>query len=309
MKFTIAICTYNRAPLLEKTLQRLADVLAADPHLPEVEVVVVNNNSRDHTDEVIARMAAVLPLRRVFQSLQGLSHARNAAVEAAQGDFILWTDDDVLVDDGWVQAYAQGVQAHPKALVFGGPVRPWFEAPPPQWLTDNWLALANAYAVRDLGDRLIPLDIATGAVPFGANYGVRTDVQRKYLYDPKLGKTGNVTLLGEESVVIDAILKNDGPGYWLPAAQVRHWVPKERMEEAYIRDYFFGAGRTHARVDGGPGFGVLMPRWRYRRMAELWWAQFSARVLGRADYMKRLSLYCYDQGYRSEKRASGLVGG
>jgi len=305
MKFTIAICTYNRADLLEKTLLRLAETLAPGTNPPEVEVVVVNNNSRDHTDVVIERMAPRLPLRRVFQPLQGLSNARNAAVEAARGDFIVWTDDDVLVADGWVQAYARGVQSYPQGLVFGGPVQPWFEVEPPQWLTDNWAALSNAYAVRDLGDRPMPLDIASGAVPFGANYAVRTDVQRKYPYDPKLGKTGSVTLLGEESVVIDAILKNDGPGYWLPDAQVRHWLPKERMQEAYIRDYFFGAGRTHARVDGEPGFGRLMPRWRYRRLAELWWAQFSARLLGRPDYMKKLSLYCYDQGYRNEKRQQG----
>ena len=62
------------------------------------ELLVVNNNCTDKTDEVIARHSEVLPLRRLLELKPGLSNARNCAVEAAQGQLLIWTDDDVLVD-------------------------------------------------------------------------------------------------------------------------------------------------------------------------------------------------------------------
>ena len=93
MLITIAICTYNRADSLSRTLQSLAAMRL--PPRVDWEVVVVNNNSTDHTDAVIASFSGSrLPIRREFEPRRGLSRARNRAVDTADGDYILWTDDD-----------------------------------------------------------------------------------------------------------------------------------------------------------------------------------------------------------------------
>ena len=55
----------------------------------EWELLVVNNNSSDDTDMVVDNFASLLPVRRVFEKVQGLSNARNAGVRAARGDYIL----------------------------------------------------------------------------------------------------------------------------------------------------------------------------------------------------------------------------
>jgi glycosyltransferase involved in cell wall biosynthesis len=86
------------------------------PRGAEWEILVVNNNCNDNTDEVIASFANRLPVQRVFEATPGHSHARNRAVTEAAGDLIVWTDDDVLVDPNWLTGYAEALPPTPKWL-------------------------------------------------------------------------------------------------------------------------------------------------------------------------------------------------
>src|SRR5262245_59094613 len=105
---SVAICTHNRCESLAYTLQTLA--VQADVDWSQVEVIVVDNNCLDATLEVIDRFAGSLPIRRVAETTQGLSHARNRALAETQGDWIVFTDDDVLLDKGWLHAYQQAFE-------------------------------------------------------------------------------------------------------------------------------------------------------------------------------------------------------
>jgi glycosyltransferase involved in cell wall biosynthesis len=139
------------------------------------EIVVVNNRCTDDTDAVLEWHARRLPLRRVFEDKQGQSHARNAAAVAARGELIVWTDDDVLVDPQWLTEMLAAAHAHPEFSFFGGPIDPWFEHDPPQWLLDNWQAINGAFAFRNLGTEAFEFDVKR--LPYGANYAMRTSVQ------------------------------------------------------------------------------------------------------------------------------------
>jgi glycosyltransferase involved in cell wall biosynthesis len=263
MKLTVAICTWNRCALLAPTLERLRQVRI--PAGVEWECVIVNNNCTDQTDAVIARFAEQLPIHRVFQPVQGLSNARNAAIDAASGDYIIWTDDDVLVDAGWLEAYVDGFRRWPEASVFGGPVKPWFEGSPPQWLVARWRELAGAYAVRDLGNAFIAFDYKTGRVPYGANFAIRSREQRAHRYDPRLGLNGGQVVLGEETAVVRAILDGGGSGWWLPGAEVEHWLPQTRQTVTYLRDHYRGVGRMRNRLSDDPAAALYAkPRWLWR---------------------------------------------
>ena len=101
------------------------------------EVVVVNNNCEDHTDEVIRAFVDRLPIRREFEPERGHSRARNRGVDTAKGDYIVWTDDDVVVDPGWLAAYSRAFRRWPEAALFGGPIIPKFEPPSPKWLAQS----------------------------------------------------------------------------------------------------------------------------------------------------------------------------
>src|SRR5690606_2409380 len=101
---TVAICTWNRSFLLARTLEQLG-ALIVPPGL-RWELLVVDNASSDDTSQVLQGYLGRLPLRVVREERPGLSNARNAAIRAARGEYIIWTDDDVLVAPGWLAAYS-----------------------------------------------------------------------------------------------------------------------------------------------------------------------------------------------------------
>jgi glycosyltransferase involved in cell wall biosynthesis len=260
MRISIAICTWNREDLLDRTLTEMRQLQI--PAGIDWELLVVNNNCSDQTDQVLARHTGRLPLRRLFEPRQGKSHALNAAVAAVRGELILWTDDDVLVDPQWLAAYATAARELPDAAFFGGPIQPWFEAEPPAWLTEAWSQIADAYAFRDLGDQ--PFPIAQDTLLNGANFAIRTDIQRAYPYDTRLGRVGASEVRGEETAMLLSLIDDGHTGYWYPAARVRHFIPHARMTLDYIRRYYFGIGQTAAVTDAAATAGGTHP-WRRAR--------------------------------------------
>src|SRR5260370_36895984 len=62
MLITIGICTFNRAESLRGTLDSLAAMRV--PSDLAWEIVIVNNNCTDHTDDLISQYIRRLPLRR-----------------------------------------------------------------------------------------------------------------------------------------------------------------------------------------------------------------------------------------------------
>ena len=151
MLITVAICTWNRAKFLDATLTQIGK--ARIPAGAEWELIVVNNNSTDETAEVLKKheMHGGLPLRSLFERKQGNAPARNCAMHAARGEFIVWTDDDVLVDAGWLEEMVGAYRRWPQATFFGGTVDPLYEVDPPKWMTQHRTLVEGPFAMRQLG--------------------------------------------------------------------------------------------------------------------------------------------------------------
>ncbi len=269
MHITVAICTWNRCELLRRTLEQFARVTI--PPQVDWELLVVNNNSTDSTDEVIQGFSDRLPIRRLYEPNPGKSQALNLASREATGEYILWTDDDVLVDKNWIAAYCEAFQRYPAAVFFGGPIEPLFAKTPPPWLDRAWRHIGVAYALRDFGQEPIPLD-GTDVVPFGANLAIRTSEQTKYCYDVNLGPRPNSALRGEETTLVKTLVDEGYQGWWVPNARVRHYIPVERMCIRYIRRFFFGQGAyreiTEPVWNGPKLFGKARWLWKYALTCE-----------------------------------------
>jgi glycosyltransferase involved in cell wall biosynthesis len=54
----------------------------------------------------------------------GLDVARNRALREATGEFVAYFDDDVVVDPGWLDGFADALAAHPEVAGVTGPVLP-----------------------------------------------------------------------------------------------------------------------------------------------------------------------------------------
>lgn len=262
MKITVAICTWNRASLLEKTLEQM--IKLSIPNHIDFEIIIVNNNCSDNTDEIIKKYTSVLPIRQLLETRQGLSNARNCAIDYASGDYLIWTDDDVLVDSGWLAAYVRAFRAFPHAAFYGGPITPWYASEPPRWVNDHINMLSGPFVILDLGRAVRPLQ--DDEEPFGANMAFRMEILRETRFDPALGRLGK-SLVGYDEVEMIRRLRFAGlKGIWVGDAFVRHYIPNERISINYIERWFEGEGRTMLRMDPNiPGARVGgVPRWMYR---------------------------------------------
>lgn len=262
MHITVAVCTWNRASLLAQTLTALTRVRV--PERTTWELLVVDNNSTDGTAATIAEFGDRLPIRRLLERAPGLSNARNCAIREAAGQYLLWTDDDVLVEPSWLEAYVAAFARRPKAGFFGGVIRPWFPNDPPEWLRRGFQHVASAYAAQDHGpDEVLLTD---GRVPFGANMAFRIEDQQAYLFNPSLGPAHGTAIRGDETDVFHRMQARGVEGWWVPQAVVQHYIPPARQSTAYLREYYMGYGHFLAQTEGrsqGPRlFGK--PRWMWR---------------------------------------------
>jgi glycosyltransferase involved in cell wall biosynthesis len=308
MLISVAICTLNRAESLRCTLESLAAMRVADDL--DWEIVVVNNNGTDHTDAVIATFADRLPVRREFELQHGLSRARNRAVEAARGDYIVWTDDDVLVDPDWLSAYVDAFRRWPDAAVFGGPIIPKYAVPVATWVIESEALLGGPFAIRNFGDAPLPLCSAEGREPYGANYAVRALEQRAYRYDPDLGVAPGRRRYGEETDVVRRILNAGGRGYWVPRARVEHCIGHDRQTIGFITRHFIAHGETdafHASAAGdAPPLLFGAARWQWRRLIAGWVGYRIHRLISPAPvWVRYLIVYARARGTIRYSRLHG----
>jgi glycosyltransferase involved in cell wall biosynthesis len=266
------------------------------------EIVIVNNNSTDHTDDVISEYVGRLPVWREFEPRPGKSNAQNRAIDVAKGDYIVWTDDDVVVDAGWLTAYVEAFRRWPDAAVFGGRIMPRYETPVEKWVTESEAVLEGPYAVRDFGDHIQVLSADDeDHFPFGANFAIRAIEQRAFRYNPDLGPVPNKIRNQEEIDVIHRALGSGATGYWIPDAIVEHCIGRDRQTPRYIAAYWEGYGETWAfrntAVTAAGPFWFGIPRRIWPRLL-VWWLLYRfCRVVSPAPvWIKYLEAYSYNKG-------------
>ena len=239
MDISVIICTYNRADLLSSCLRSLCMQKGVDFSW---EVIVVDNNSDDHTKEVIKQYTGVLPnLKYVFEPKQGISFAKNRGVRASCGDILAFTDDDVVVDVGWLKNIKSFFDKNHDAFCVGGKILPLWEVNPPKWLTKNFYPYL---ALLDIGESVVEMKSPD---LWGANLSLRREAFDKYgPFNEKVGRKAKQLYSGEETLLLDNILKDKKKIFYVPWIKVKHFVPKERINKTYFRKWKFYHGKTKA---------------------------------------------------------------
>lgn len=121
-RVSVIICTRNRADDLAVALAALGRLVP--PAGCDVEVLVVDNASTDHTARVVeeARNALPFPLSALREEERGLGAARNCGLRAASGDIIAFTDDDCIVAEDWLTRILAHFSGEQPPGVIGGRV-------------------------------------------------------------------------------------------------------------------------------------------------------------------------------------------
>lgn len=95
--WSVVVCTRDRAHMLSLCLESL---VAVTKGLGEI-IVVDNAPSTDETERLVERYPAV---RYVREEMPGLNRARMRGAQVASGDIVIYTDDDTVAEEGWIQA-------------------------------------------------------------------------------------------------------------------------------------------------------------------------------------------------------------
>ena len=97
MTISIIIPAYNSGRYLDECLESL---FRQDIDVSEYEIIIVNDGSTDNTPEITRKWSSChRNIRVISQENQGLSQARNAGIDIAEGDFIMFVDSDDIIAD------------------------------------------------------------------------------------------------------------------------------------------------------------------------------------------------------------------
>lgn len=114
-QISVIVPTHNRSDALALTLSHLAEQQVGEAW----EVIVINNRSTDDTDEVVKRQSFPVPLRLVHEDTPGPAAARNAGAAVAGGDYLVFIDNDILVEPDFVELHRKALAAHPGCWILG----------------------------------------------------------------------------------------------------------------------------------------------------------------------------------------------
>jgi len=104
---SVIIPTFNRAYCVAESIR---SVLAQG----ELELIVVNDGSKDTTVKELARFPTIQVIN--LTGNHGVSYARNKGLERARGSLICFLDSDDLWKEGKLKAQVQWMQLHPECM-------------------------------------------------------------------------------------------------------------------------------------------------------------------------------------------------
>ena len=215
---------------------------------PQVEFILVDNRANipanDRLDELLSHHPHITV---IHEPHPGVAAGRNAALAAAKYDLIVYTDDDVRVDSGWLRAIGSRFVRQPSLQVLSGLILPaeletpaqiWFEryyggfsgertfaslTLEPHRGTSNAMRYSRVNIVNSDGDRERQFAVwGIGSFGAGANMAFRRGaLESAGAFDLALG-TGTPARGGEDLATLISVLWAGGKMGFEPTAVVHH---------------------------------------------------------------------------------------
>ncbi len=203
MDITIIFATYKRPQILANTLTSLCKLNSGSL---QWELIVVDNAGHAATQEVVSQFNERLPLTFLIEQKPGKNNALNLAIPKAQGELLVFCDDDIIASENWLTEIWEGASRWPDHDVFGGKIVADWPDVLPYWGTDHSLNI-SLFALHEPYNK--ETSYKDGRVlPYGPNMAIRSKVfARGYKYNPDVGPTNKtIYKMGSETGYLE--------GYW-----------------------------------------------------------------------------------------------
>jgi len=257
--FSIIIPTFNRAGLLRSALESVQQLKV--PQGWAAEILVIDNNSSDHTPKVAndSARSGPLPVRHIVETRQGLNHGRNRGIQEGSFGHLVYLDDDMLVDPGWLEGYVEAhEQFNPDAVI--GPVDPMFEEPPPDWMTKRMIeSVTSSYSQK--GDQLILVPKEHAHELPGCNFAVmKSAALEAGGFHPSLDRCGAEMLAGGDWELGERLVSLRKKIAYSPKCRIRHLISKNKISLDGLRSRWEGMGATSGALAKIRGDVLRLPK-------------------------------------------------
>jgi glycosyltransferase involved in cell wall biosynthesis len=240
MLVSVIICSYNRASYIAEALNSLYKQSCA---LDEFEVIVVDNNSTDNTEDVYTEWRQN-HLEGNFtyttEKKQGASYARNTGASMAKGSWLCFMDDDAIATFDYIKNIIKHIHEKPNALGFGGRIIPKYIPAEPKWMSYYVSSLVGNF---DYATTACAFE--NGKYPLESNMIVKKDLYNQIGgFNTALpGVVGTLRIGGEGKELFYKILALDHTIYYDPSICVYHVVEVKKLTPEYMYRVASGIGR------------------------------------------------------------------
>lgn len=239
-EISVIICSYNRARYIREALESLyRQQISKDLF----EVIVVDNNSTDQTDEVCHTFLKNHPdmnAQYLKEPQQGSSFARNTGAKAAKGNFFVFMDDDALADSYFISGYIKLFKEIPDAVGAGGRIIPRYIPNEPVWMSYYVSSLVGNFDYSP-----IRCAFKHGKYPLESNMAVRADAFIRISgFNTNLpGVKGTMRIGGEGKDFFYRLTASGEKIYYDPNIRVHHVVETSKLTRDYMYRVASGIGR------------------------------------------------------------------
>ena len=246
MDASIIIATYNRSVSLKRTLRSL-ERMEVPP-----EITLGGDRCRQQLQRRDEKGGG--GFQRGFSTKSeiyvreraGKSFALNSGSKTAQGEFLVYTDDDVVVHTDWLESIIKAFH-ETRAVCVGGRIHLAWEKPRPPWLDAKML---GHLGYLDLGGKPIKLSTQEnyrdyGPRLYGANIAVKSTVAEKYgFFNTEMGPKADKMYHAEDTHFIDTLIHSGEDVYYIPDIIVNHCIPEKNLTKKYFRKREFHQGEA-----------------------------------------------------------------
>lgn len=233
MTISILVSTYNRCEKLKLLLRALKSLYLSDA--VECEVLVLDNNSTDFTAQVAADyLTSERPVfRYILEERPGKSHALNTGISVAEGDILVFTDDDCIPDPHWIESIIKEFGEDPSLSVLGGRVDLYEEQDRP-----------HSISLSHKRTRILcPKEVCRQPMIMGNNMAIRRNAFGITAeFDPLLGP-GSICRAAEDIEFLYRLYTNGCKMVYSPNALVFHKHGRKTEAEDDAVSYSYGMGR------------------------------------------------------------------
>lgn len=246
-RLSVILCTHKMSETLKDCLMSICNQ-TADKR--DYELVFVNNSFRDNEiKEYVQSVKAESPdleINYITAPLKGLSFARNAGLWSARGEYVLYVDDDAVLDKAVVEETISAFDSDDTLGVVGGKVQLTVPESAGELVTKNTIGL---WSNLEIEGSQIRYARDYGEFPYGANFAARrSELRRIGGFRTGYGRVGNNFAGGEETLVCFMMEQIQKRVALNPKSVVEHRIDEDRFTSEHIERTAYSGIMTQYRL-------------------------------------------------------------